>query len=228
MSLGRKDKVPSAGGARDSQAGQNYDLSDGLGTASATITTQSLPTALSPGHGCPPCCHLLSLPPSTQHSLCTALCPSPWGCAPPVPPPTAVQAAQSPLPPPWGHGCTALCRHPLHPVPLGHSLCVRPCHPLSLVPPPQGTGSEHPAVTSHAGAQAGYTPLSPPPAAHPRCLWLHSQPLLFSPHFCGPKHPTVLSLPAINPSRGTDVPGATAPSCLAPGALSILTNAPAQ
>lgn len=192
----------------------------------------------SPHSHCPQHCHLATAA-HPAVTCCHCHPPHSTACAQPCAPlPGAVHPLchllpQSRLHSPHCHllgdmACTALCHHPLHPVPLGHSLCVRPCHPLSLVPPPQGTGSEHPAVTSHAGAQAGYTPLSPPPAAHPRCLWLHSQPLLFSPHFCGPKHPTVLSLPAINPSRGTDVPGATAPSCLAPGALSILTNAPAQ
>lgn len=169
MSLqGRKDEVPSTGGARDLMASLN-----GLGTVSATVSLQTLLTELSPDQDFPPCCHLLSLcpphchPPHSTALLSLGLCApcatsyhSP-GCTVPTATSLGTGVVPCPVPPPPRETPAA---SPASPVSLP-SLVTEPA--LPSVPPAHGAGSEHPAVTSHAGAQAGYTPLTPPPAAQP-------------------------------------------------------------
>lgn len=167
--------------------GQGPDgLPDGLGTVSATVSLQTLLTELSPDQDFPPCCHLLSLcpphchPPHSTALLSLGLCTpcatsyhSP-GCTVPTATSLGTGVVPCPVPPPPRETPAA---SPASPVSLP-SLVTEPA--LPSVPPAHGAGSEHPAVTSHAGAQAGYTPLTPPlqhSLRTPTLLWLHTQPL---------------------------------------------------
>lgn len=75
---GERTRSPVLVGPAPARQERPSELLDGLGTASATASLQTLPTELSPAQGCPSCSHLLSLcPPHCHPPHSTALCHSP-------------------------------------------------------------------------------------------------------------------------------------------------------